>query len=120
MTRLDRLRTFALALPGTNVTRQWGGCLVFKVAGKVFLVAALDADVLTHLSCKCTPAEFDELTDLDGIRQAPYFARRHWVQLEDPAALPAEALHARIRRSYDLVVAGLTQKARANLAVGTG
>lgn len=115
MTRLDRLRTFALALPGTTVIRQWGECLVFKVADKVFLVVALDADILTHLSFKCTPAEFDELVEIDGIRQAPYFARRHWVQLEDPAALSAEVLQTRIRRSYDLVVAGLTKKARASL-----
>jgi predicted DNA-binding protein (MmcQ/YjbR family) len=115
MTRLERLRTFALTLPGTTVIRQWGECLVFKVAGKVFLVVAEEAGILLSLSFKCTPAEFDELTDIDGIRQAPYFARRHWVQLEDPAALPDDSLSARIRRSYDLVVAGLTKKLRAGL-----
>ncbi len=39
-------------------------------------MAAVDAAILTHLSFKCTPAEFDELLKIDGIRQAPYFARR--------------------------------------------
>lgn len=115
MNRLDRVRSLALALPGATVIRQWGDCLVFKVAGKVFLVIAEEAGILLSLSFKCTPAEFDELTDLDGIRQAPYFARRHWVQLEDPAALPDDALSVRLRRSYGLVVAGLTKKARARL-----
>jgi predicted DNA-binding protein (MmcQ/YjbR family) len=115
MSRLDAVRAAALALPGATVVRQWGDCHVFKVAGKVFLVVAEEAGILLHLSFKCTPEEFDELTDIDGIRQAPYFARRHWVQLEDPAALPAAALATRIRRSHELVVAGLTKRARLAL-----
>ncbi|MEY3775542.1 MAG: hypothetical protein RLZZ129_2322 [Verrucomicrobiota bacterium] len=115
MNRLEHLRGFALTLPGATLVRQWGDSLVFKVAGKVFLVAGEEAGILLHLSFKCTPAEFDELTDRDGIRQAPYFARRHWVQLEDPAALSTEALETCIRRSHELVVAGLTKRARLAL-----
>jgi len=34
--RLDRLKTFALAQPQATVVKQWGECLVFKVAGKMF------------------------------------------------------------------------------------
>ncbi len=115
MSRLDDVRTGALALPGAKVVRQWGDCLVFKVAGKVFLVVAEEAGILLSLSFKCTPDEFAELTEIDGLRQAPYFARRHWVQVEDPVALTAAELAARIRRSHALVVAGLPQKTRRML-----
>jgi predicted DNA-binding protein (MmcQ/YjbR family) len=113
--RLARLQTFALALPGTTVVKQWGENLVYKVAGKVFFLIALDGDTLDAVAFKCTPAEFDVLTETDGIAQAPYFAKRHWVRVADLAALPAVELDRRIRHSYDLVVAGLPQKLQATL-----
>ena len=78
--RLDRLKTFALALPQTTVIKQWGECLVFKVAGKMFLLIPLDGGVINGLSLKCTPTEFNQLMEIDGIIQAPYAAQRHWVR----------------------------------------
>ena len=112
--RLDRLKAFALALPSTTVVKQWGECLVFKVAGKMFLLIPLDGGVMNGLSVKCTPEEFDELTAIDGIIQAPYAAKRHWVRIEEEA-LPEPELRQRIRRSFDLVVAKLPKKVQATL-----
>ena len=112
--RLDRLKSFALALPQTTVVSQWGG-LVFKVAEKIFLMINLDGDVLSGVIFKCTPDEFDELTDIEGIAQAPYFAKRMWVKLEDLAALPEPDLNKRIRHSYDLIVVKLPKKVQATL-----
>lgn len=113
--RLEALRKFALSLPHTSVSEQWGG-QAFKVEGKVFLHTVLDAATIESLVFKCTPEEFAELTDIDGIAQAPYFAKRHWVAVSDPLALPAAEVERRIRRSYDLVVAGLTKKLQAAIA----
>jgi predicted DNA-binding protein (MmcQ/YjbR family) len=113
--RLDRLKSFALALPQTTVVKQWGECLVFKVVGKMFLLIALDGGTIDGVIFKCTPEEFDELTDIDGIGQAPYCAKRMWVRVSDLAALPETELQARIRRSYDLVVAKLPKKIQAGL-----
>jgi predicted DNA-binding protein (MmcQ/YjbR family) len=113
--RLPALRQFALSLQQTTVVNQWGG-LVFKVAGKVFFMISLDAETIEGVIFKCTPAEFDELTDIDGIAQAPYFAKRHWVRVADLDALPRSELERRIRRSYDLVVANLPKKVQAELA----
>ena len=115
--RLAHLQSFALALPHTTVVKQWGECLVYKVAGKMFLLLALDGETLDGVIFKCTPDEFDALTDLDGITQAPYCAKRHWVRVGDLAALPSAELDRRIRRSYDLVVAKLTKKLRAELGL---
>jgi predicted DNA-binding protein (MmcQ/YjbR family) len=113
--RLDRLRTFALALPQTTVVKQWGECLVFKVVGKMFLILVLDGAIIEGVVFKCTPEEFDELTQIDGIGQAPYCAKRMWVKVADLAALPEQELQARIRRSYDLVAAKLPKKVQATL-----
>jgi predicted DNA-binding protein (MmcQ/YjbR family) len=115
--RLPALRQFALSLPQTTWVKQWGECLVYKVAEKMFLIIALDGDTIDGVVFKCTPEEFDDLTDIDGITQAPYCAKRHWVRVGDLAALPAAELERRIRRSYDLVVAKLPKKTQAVLAV---
>ena len=113
--RLSALRQFALSLPRTTVVSQWGG-LVFKVADKVFLVIGLDGETIDGICVKCSPqTEFDELTEIDGITQAPYFAKRHWVRVGDLSALRPAELERRIRRSYDLVVAGLPKKLQATL-----
>jgi predicted DNA-binding protein (MmcQ/YjbR family) len=112
---LPALRQFALSLPHTTVVNQWGG-LVFKVAGKVFLIVGLDAEMIDGVTFKCAPdAEFDELTDIDGITQAPYCAKRHWVRVGDLTALPAEELERGIRHSYELVIANLPKKVQAGL-----
>ena len=114
--QLHSLRQFSLALPATTVTKQWGEHLVFKVAGKMFLIVGLDAEIIDGVTFKCSPdEEFDELTDIDGITQAPYCAKRHWVRVGDLSALPAAELERRIRRSYDLVVAKLPKKTQAEL-----
>ena len=110
--RLERLKSFALALPQTTVVSQWGG-LVFKVVEKVFFMISLDGEVISGVIFKCTPEEFAKLVEIDGIGQAPYFAKRLWVRVEDLVVLPEEELNARIRNSYDLVVANLSKKVQA-------
>lgn len=115
--RLDRLQSFALSLPHTTVVKQWGECLVHKVAAKMFLILVLDGGVIEGVIFKCTPEEFDELTDSDGIIQAPYCAKRMWVKVLDLAALPEAELKTRIRRSYDLVTAGLPKKTQRELGL---
>ncbi len=112
--RLERLKSFALALPQTTVVSQWGG-LVFKVAEKTFFMISLDGGVINGVVFKCSPEAFAELIDIDGIGQAPYFAKRMWVRVEDLAALPEPELNNRIRASYDLVVAKLPKKVQATL-----
>ena len=112
--RLDRLKSFALAQPQTTVVKQWGG-LCFKVVDKMFLLLVLDGEVLDGVIFKCTPDEFDELTQIDGIGQAPYCAKRMWVKVGDLSALPEKELEARIRRSFDLVVAKLPKRVQATL-----
>jgi len=111
---VDRIRELCLSLPGVTEQVQWGDNLVFKVSGKIFVIAALDA--AGHFSFKCPEETFYELTELPGIIPAPYLARAHWV-LIDPAACrlrPGE-VERLLRQSYDLVVAKLPKKTQAAL-----
>ena len=47
--RLDRLKAFALSLPHAMFTKQWGNNLVFKVAGKMFLIVTIDESSFAEL-----------------------------------------------------------------------
>lgn len=113
--RLDQLKKFALSLPQTTVVKQWGDCLVFKVAGKLFFLISLDGEIIDGVVFKCTPEEFDSLTEVDGIAQAPYFAKRMWVRVSDLDAMSGRELQSHIKSSYDLVVAKLPKRVRATL-----
>ena len=78
---IDWVRQYCMSLPHTTETIQWGGDLVFKVAGKMYAVAALEPG--DHwLSFKCSPEDFARLVEKVGIIPAPYLARAQWVALE--------------------------------------
>ncbi|PTY07853.1 hypothetical protein DB347_06400 [Opitutaceae bacterium EW11] len=113
--QLPALRDCALSFPQTTWVKQWGECLVYKVAGKVFMIVSLDGQTIDGISLKCTPEEFDEITEIDGITQAPYCAKRLWFRVGDLSALSDSELKRRIRRSYDLVVEKLPKKVQAPL-----
>jgi predicted DNA-binding protein (MmcQ/YjbR family) len=103
-----------LSLPHTTENVQWGADLVFKVGGKMFTVVGLES-VPPQFSFKCTPEEFAELIELDGISPAHYVARYHWVTISSPDAVDAKEVKRLIRKSYDLVWEKLPLKVRKAL-----
>ena len=109
MSRED-VEAVALALPATTKVVQWGASDVFKVGGRVF---ALCND---GLSFKVSEIAFEVLTS-DGLaRQAPYFAKGHWVNIELPR-LEAEDAAGWLATAHSLIAAKLTRKARAELGL---
>ena len=110
---LDWLRPYCLSFPHVTESMQWEA-LVFKVAGKMFAVAALEPE--RHvLSIKCAEEKFAQIIETPGVIPAPYLARAQWIALESEDALPHQELRALIRESYDLVFAKLPRKAREAL-----
>jgi predicted DNA-binding protein (MmcQ/YjbR family) len=69
------------------------------------------------MSFKCTPEEFAELVEREGIVPAPYMARNNWVMVENLDALPTAELKRRIKDSYQ-VAAKLPKKVRDKLGLG--
>jgi predicted DNA-binding protein (MmcQ/YjbR family) len=111
---IEWVRKLCMSLPHTTEKVQWGGDLVFKVGGKMYVVAALEVAAVC-MSFECTPEEFAELVELPGVIPAPYLARYHWVGLENEDAIPRAEMKRLIRKSYDLVLEKLPNKARAEL-----
>src|ERR1041384_1678148 len=100
-----------MSLPHTTETVQWGSDLVFKIGGKMYAVAATEP-ARVFMSFKCSPENFAELGERQGIIPAPYMARAQWVALESEDALPATELKRLLRQAYELVLAKLPKKAQ--------
>ena len=116
MTR-DDYNQFCAALPATTHVVQWGGADVWKVGGKVFAIAGWSEGEDTFVTFKVSPLAFDILKEQPGCRPAPYLASRgmKWVQVHEPRGMSDDSLREHIVASYDMALARLTKKARAEL-----
>jgi predicted DNA-binding protein (MmcQ/YjbR family) len=112
---IEWIRSYCLSLPNTTEDVQWGNDLLFRIANKIYASVSLDAASPTALTFKCTPEEFAELVERDGIIPAPYVARNHWVALQRLDALKRAEVRRLIRDSYEIVKAKLPKKVRAAL-----
>ena len=114
MTR-DEFNAFCASLPQSTHVIQWGNSDVWKVGGKLYALSGWhesDAAFTFKVS--------DILRDMDGLRPAPYLASRglKWVQHYAEPGLSDAELRNHITYSYDMVVAKLTKKKRAELGLG--
>jgi predicted DNA-binding protein (MmcQ/YjbR family) len=105
---------FALSLPGATLVHQWRDDSVAKIGGKIF--ALLDNDP-GEVWLKVSDLAFDMLTELKGIRPAPYFARASWVAIGADAPLSESEVKAYIAEAHRLIASRLTRKLRTELAL---
>ena len=103
---------YVLSLKAVEVSLQWGGHAA-KVGGKVFAFCGDDGG---HIVFKVTETSFEGLTAIEGIAQAPYFAKRAWVTV-GPGALSDADLKAYIEQSYRMIAGKLTRKIKAELGL---
>lgn len=112
--RRDGFEAFILTLPSATLVRQWRDDSVAKVGGKIF--ALLDRDP-GEVWLKVSDMSYDLLTELDGIRPAPYFARAGWVAISVESPLSGEDIEAYIRAAHRLVAGKLSRKMRQELGL---
>ena len=115
----ESVRAYCLSFPQATENVQWGNDLVFKIAGKMFAVMALEGPAKYIMSFKCTEEKFNELIEQEGIDPAPYMARNKWVAIERFDVLIDRELRALLRNSYDLVVEKLPKKVGEQLGAPT-
>lgn len=104
---------FVLGLTGTSIVEQWESH-VAKVGGKVFALLGADGATIVF---KVGELSFEGLTLLEGIGQAPYFAKRQWVAVSKGAALSDADLRAYVAASHRLIAGKLTRKLRSELGL---
>ncbi|MFV2117278.1 MmcQ/YjbR family DNA-binding protein [Streptomyces sp. Act-28] len=112
----EQLRAFCLGFPAAVEEFPFGPeTSVFKVAGKMFALGALDARPLA-VNLKCEPENAVRLRagHPDAIVPGHHMNKRHWNTVTVPA-LPAALVRELVEDSYDLVVAGLPRAERLRL-----
>jgi len=114
LTQRAGFEAFVLSLPSVVVVRQWRDDSVAKVGGKIF--ALLDADP-GEIWLKVSEMAFELLTELDGIRPAPYFARAGWVAIAPTSPLTPEEIAAYIVEAHRLVASRLSRRLRTELGL---
>ena len=111
---LDSLRECCLSFPGASEGLQWGECLLFRVANKIFVNVTL-ADTPPRVWVKCTPGRCAELLEIEGIRRAPYIGKHDWVELERMDLLRDDEMREVIAESYKNIRSKLPRSVQAKL-----
>ena len=106
---LELAKQFCRSMPGAVEDVKWAGVIVFSVGLKMFACASGPGEPPT-LAFKVDDERFLELTDRPGIIPAPYLARAKWIQISRTDAISDGETAQLLQRSYDLVLARLTQK----------
>lgn len=100
---------FASALEATTLHEQWGSRLA-KIGGKIYAVYSEATTTVPTLALKCSRESFEVLTAIEGIKQAPYFARGQWVAVAANATLPEDEVRERLVLSYQMIRGLLPKK----------
>ncbi len=114
---MEELREYCLRKPGAEESFPFGEeTLVFKVGGKVFLIASLTEG--NQFNVKCDPERAIELRErYEEVQPGYHMNKRHWNTVRMDGALKAKAIREMIDHSYEIIVAGLPKKVREKLVV---
>ena len=112
---IEFFRDYCIQKPGVTEEFPFGeNTLVFKVMGKMFALA--DVDAFESINLKCEPEKAIELREThEGVNPGYHMNKKHWNTVEMDGSLSDQFVIKRIDHSYDLVVKGLPKKAREAL-----
>ena len=113
---LETFREYCLEKAAATESTPFGeDVLVFKVAGKMFALAALD-EIPSTVNLKCDPDLALELRDrYEQVRPGYHMNKKHWNTVEIDSGIPDREVRKMIDHSYELVVKGLPRAMRAKL-----
>lgn len=112
--KLKPIRDFLLAMPKSVESTPFGpDVLVYKVGNKMFALLGWQNMPVT-VNLKCDPEHAIELRErYAAIAPGYHMNKKLWNTLTLDSSLEPELVFEQVRDSYDLIVAGLTKKARA-------
>ena len=87
---------------------------VYKVMGKIFLIASLDQP--TSINLKCDPEKAVELREKYAcVKPGYHMNKMHWNTVEIDNSVPDKLIYEWIDHSFGLVVKGLKKKDREKI-----
>ena len=114
---IESLQQHCLAKKGVTEELPFGpDNLVYKVGGKMFLLASLDADPL-QFNAKCDPDEAEQLRDqYDCVLPGYHMNKKHWNTVIVDGSVSDKLLHQWIDASYNLVFDSLPKKIKQEIS----
>jgi len=105
---IEQIRKHCLKKKGVTEDFPFGEeTLVFKVTGKIFLLASLETIPL-QINLKCEPEKAVELRETyDSVQPGYHMNKKHWNTIIIDGAISPYQLFEWIDDSYSLVIAGL-------------
>jgi predicted DNA-binding protein (MmcQ/YjbR family) len=104
----EKLKTFCMNLPGATEGIKWEEHICYMVGSKIFCMTSLQDG--SPINFKVSDEEFEEMSERDGIIQAPYMARNKWVQVQQRNKLRPKEWEHYLKQSYELIKSKLTKK----------
>lgn len=113
---IESIRKFCLAKPEVAEDFPFGEyTMVFKVAGKMFLLASLD-DIPLRINLKCDPEKAVDLRErYDSILPGYHMNKTHWNTIIIDGSVPGGEILSWITDSYLLVVNSLRKNERERI-----
>ncbi|MEQ9426476.1 MAG: MmcQ/YjbR family DNA-binding protein [Cyclobacteriaceae bacterium] len=112
---IEEFRNYCITKPGTTEEFPFGPqTLVFKVMGKMF--ALTDVDSYGFINLKCDPDKTIDLREqFDGITPGYHMNKKLWNSVSTDGTIGNKLMFELIDHSYDLIVASLPKKLKAQL-----
>lgn len=116
MLNIEQIREHCLKKKG--VTEEFPfdeETLVFKVMGKIFLLASLESIPL-QINLKCEPEKAVELREeYEAVQPGYHMSKKHWNTVLIDGSIPKPKILEWIDESYELVISGLKKSERQKL-----
>lgn len=112
---LEWLRDYCMSFPGATEEVQWEDHLLFKIGGKIFVIASMNNAAENVMSLKSDQERFEELTEIEGVVPAPYLAKSKWIAIKKNCRLKPAELKALIKTSFELVYNKLPKKIKQSI-----
>jgi predicted DNA-binding protein (MmcQ/YjbR family) len=114
---VEQFRSYCLAKRGVTEEFPFGEeTLVYKVMGKMFALA--DVTLFESINLKCDPELAAELREqYPAVQPGYHMNKKHWNTVLMDGSLPDKLVKNWIDNSYNLVVASLPVRVKAELRV---
>ena len=112
---IESLRNYCIEKKGVTEEFPFGdSVLVFKVMGKMFVLAPVED--FTSVNLKVDPADGVERRDAyPAVQPAYHMNKKHWVTVLMDGTIPDKLLRQWIDESYGLVASKLTKSEKSAL-----
>jgi len=113
---IEYLREHCLKKKGVTESFPFGeSTLVFKVKGKIFLLASI-ADLPLWFNVKCDPEKAEQLREqYHDVQPGYHMNKKHWNTIYITGSIPEKLVKEMIDDSYMLIIESLPAKIKAAL-----